>query len=157
LLKIEFYSDFGAEFNSPQMLDFRELYFANGWTPEEEWVRHTLEATAPEGAVEARLAIVFQQPGHATGSVHIDKVSFTAQPQSAAATGSGSGTDSGGRSVQADPESSPSILAGKPGASLRNTYENIAIAVVLLTCLYGVLRLLLRFTLRNNSTTPIEK
>lgn len=75
-LKIEFYDRFGAKFDSPQLLDFEEITIANSATPNDQWQRHELIAQAPAGAIEARVAVVFTQPGTAGGAIHIDAIQF---------------------------------------------------------------------------------
>lgn len=76
LMKIEFYSEWNGRYGSAAMLDEIPLLIANGSTANDLWNDHSLTATAPEGAVEARLAFVFSQPNFDGGAVHIDGVSF---------------------------------------------------------------------------------
>jgi len=75
-LKIEFYDHFGAKFGSGAMLDVQEIVIANASTTNDAWHSHTLTATAPENAVEARLAVVFTQGGTDGGAVFVDSLSF---------------------------------------------------------------------------------
>lgn len=84
-MKIEFYSAFGAKYGGDGMLGEEEIVIADGATPADQWGEHTLTALAPEGAAEARLAIVFHQPGADAGAVHVDGVSFAAIDPAAAA------------------------------------------------------------------------
>ena len=81
LLKIEFYSEFGAKHGSPKMLGEEQITIAAADTPEDIWRRHELSAVTPQGAVEARVALVFCQPRVAPGAVHIDNVNFTVNDQ----------------------------------------------------------------------------
>lgn len=76
LLKIEFYNEFGGKFGTDQMLGQQQITIADRNTPTNVWRPHSLTAVAPAGAVEARIAIVFLQPGTAGGAVHVDSVSF---------------------------------------------------------------------------------
>jgi hypothetical protein len=75
-MKIEFYKRFGDFFGGPAMLGAKELVIADGRTPNDEWITHELAAEVPEGAVEARLAIVFTQPTNQPGAVQVDGVEF---------------------------------------------------------------------------------
>lgn len=83
-LKIEFYSEFGAKYGSAKMLGEESLEIATANTVEDAWHAHELVRTAPAGAVEARLSLVFTQPGQGAGAVHIDDVAFTAVAPAAA-------------------------------------------------------------------------
>lgn len=76
VLKIEFYDRFGAEYGTPSMLGVKELTIANASTPVFEWHTRTIRAKAPQGAVEARVALVFVQPANEGGAVYIDSVKF---------------------------------------------------------------------------------
>jgi hypothetical protein len=76
-MKIEFYNRFGDYFGGPAMLGFEERVIADGSTPTDQWRRHKLTARVPEGAVEARLAIVFGQAANESGAVHIDAAEFS--------------------------------------------------------------------------------
>ncbi|MCA9239657.1 MAG: glycoside hydrolase family 16 protein, partial [Planctomycetales bacterium] len=84
VLKIEYYSQFGAKFGSAAMLGVEEQVFATGASPEDQWTHHELPSVAPAGAVEARLAIVFIQPGQSPGAVHVDGVKLLAAAPAAA-------------------------------------------------------------------------
>lgn len=75
-MRIEFYSEFGAKFDSDKMLHVEQIQIADGSTTVDVWQPHTLSAIAPPNAVEARLAIVFHQPGVDAGAVHVDAVKF---------------------------------------------------------------------------------
>ncbi|MGL4512477.1 MAG: glycoside hydrolase family 30 beta sandwich domain-containing protein [Lacipirellulaceae bacterium] len=78
LMKIEYYSSYGGAFQSPQFLGQQQLTIADGATPDNAWRDHALVGTAPNGAVEARLVLVFHQPVGATGVLHVDSVAFAA-------------------------------------------------------------------------------
>jgi len=76
-MKIEFYSDFGGKHGTPALLNEVASTIANAASANDVWREHALSATAPAGAVEARLAFVFVQPAAGgAGAVHIDDVKF---------------------------------------------------------------------------------
>ena len=76
-MKIEFYNEFGGKYGTSAMLDEITTTIANASSPNDVWRAHEMSAVAPAGAVEARLAFVFTQPGAGNaGAVHIDNVSF---------------------------------------------------------------------------------
>jgi beta-glucanase (GH16 family) len=76
-MRIEFYKDFGGKYQSADFLSESPLTIANSSTPNDVWRTHQLTATAPAGAVEARLSFVFAQPSAGGGgAIHIDDVSF---------------------------------------------------------------------------------
>jgi alpha-glucosidase len=75
-MKIEFYNRWGDYFGGPAMLGAKELRIADGATPTDQWKSHELVADVPEGAVEARLSIVFAQAANEPGAVLIDGVEF---------------------------------------------------------------------------------
>jgi beta-glucanase (GH16 family) len=75
-MKIEFYKRFGDFFGGPAMLGFDERVIADASTPNDVWREHELLAEVPEGAVEARLSIVFAQQFDEPGAVHVDGVQF---------------------------------------------------------------------------------
>jgi beta-glucanase (GH16 family) len=76
-MKIEFYSTFGGKRSSTAFLSEVVSTIANGSSPNDIWRPHELLATAPAGAVEARLALVFlQTAAHGGGAVHFDNVNF---------------------------------------------------------------------------------
>lgn len=75
-LKIEFYSDFGGKHGTPALLSEVAKTIANSAAANDVWETHDLSATAPAGAVEARLALVFIQPANQRGAVHFDNLSF---------------------------------------------------------------------------------
>ena len=71
-MKIEFYSVFGATIGSGDFLGEVSQLIHDGSSAENIWLGHTLEAVAPEDAVEARLSFVFQQPDNDDGAIWID-------------------------------------------------------------------------------------
>jgi glucosylceramidase len=78
LAKIEYYSVYGGAFQSADYLGQQQVTIADGATPGGAWRSHRLVGTAPNGAAEARLVLVFHQPTGGTGAVHVDSVAFTA-------------------------------------------------------------------------------
>ncbi len=76
IMRIEFYNEFGGRRNSSTFLNEATLTIANAASPNDMWRPHELSAVAPAGAVEARLALVFQQQNNAGGAIHVDNVSL---------------------------------------------------------------------------------
>lgn len=77
-LKVEFYSEAGAEYGSASFLGEVSEVIADGNMAEDSWVPSELTATAPTDAVEARLSIVFLQPSsNPGGAVFVDSVTLT--------------------------------------------------------------------------------
>ena len=74
LMKIEFYSEFGAALESSDFLGEVTQVIHDGTSAGDVWHDHVLEAVAPEAAVEARLAFVFRQPDNDDGAIWIDSV-----------------------------------------------------------------------------------
>ena len=76
-LKVEFYSEAGAEYGSPAFLGEEQVMIASGFSPEDTWVPKELSGVVPGNAGEARVAIVFSQsasnPG---GSGFVDSVTL---------------------------------------------------------------------------------
>ena len=95
-LKIEFYNDFGGKYGTSSMLGEFVETIANGSTPNNIWQPHNLTATAPAGAVEARVALVFTQTGNAAGAVHFDNLTFRNLSLPDVADANGDGTVDGG-------------------------------------------------------------
>lgn len=77
-MKIEFYRVFSGKFDSADLVGVEKLVVADAGTENDKWQQRVLEATAPAGAVEARLAIVFEQPGQDAGAVIVDQVELSA-------------------------------------------------------------------------------
>jgi hypothetical protein len=76
LMKIEFYSQAGAEYGSESFLGESIATLADGASVEDVWLNQSLVATAPFNAVEARLAFVFVQPSDEGGAVFIDSAAL---------------------------------------------------------------------------------
>jgi len=77
IMKLDYYSDFGGEFDSSSYLrSSKPLTIANAGTANDVWHAFSLTDTVPDETVEARLAFVFVQPGSDHGAVHIDQVRF---------------------------------------------------------------------------------
>ncbi|WP_197528225.1 glycoside hydrolase family 16 protein [Posidoniimonas polymericola] len=76
-MKIEFYRVFGGKFDSSDLVGVQKLVVADKDAENNKWRRHVLEAIAPAEAVEARVAIVFEQPALDAGAVIIDEVELT--------------------------------------------------------------------------------
>jgi len=79
-MKIEFYSVFGAEFGSDDFLGEVSQLIHDGSTAENIWFDHSIEAIAPQSAVEARLSFIFEQPGTNDGAIWIDSAGLFLQP-----------------------------------------------------------------------------
>jgi len=78
IMKLEYYSSFGGAHGSAEFLEEIALTIADGATAEDLWLGHQITGIAPAGAVEARVAFVFHQPGSMGGAVHVDDVSIVA-------------------------------------------------------------------------------
>ena len=77
LMKVEFYSEAGAEYGSENFLGESILSIADGTMSEDNWESHSHQAYAPLEAVEARLTFSFQQTAaNQGGSVFVDSVTF---------------------------------------------------------------------------------
>ncbi len=77
LMKFDYYSDFGGKFGSTDYLGESPVsLIADANTVNDAWLERTLTDTAPAGAVEARLVMLFVQDNNDGGAVHIDDVSF---------------------------------------------------------------------------------
>lgn len=71
-MKVEFYSTFGATYGSGAFLGETIQVVHDGSSPENIWLNHELEVTAPANAVEARLSFVLNQPSLDDGAIWID-------------------------------------------------------------------------------------
>lgn len=80
-LKIDYYIELYGEFGTPQYNSSDVLILADGNSINDTWSQKEFFSTAPAGAVEAKLAIVFQQRGDTGGAVYIDNVHFSAVPE----------------------------------------------------------------------------
>ena len=76
VMKIDYYRQRYGEFGSADYISSDEILIGDASSPQDAWRDFQLTSTAPGGAVEARLALVFVQPGNEGGAVHIDEVSF---------------------------------------------------------------------------------
>ncbi len=79
-MALEFYSAFGADRNSGDFLEEIVEIVIDGSSQENIWINNSIEAIAPAGAVEARLAFRFNQPGFDNGAVWIDSASLVITP-----------------------------------------------------------------------------
>ena len=75
-LKIEFYQVPNGTYGSGDMLAEFSGTMVHTNTPTNTWVQHTLQAVAPVGSVEARIAVVFTQQNDDPGAVVIDDASM---------------------------------------------------------------------------------
>ncbi|MEM9295928.1 MAG: family 16 glycosylhydrolase, partial [Planctomycetota bacterium] len=76
-MKIEFYSQFGAAYDSEFLLEELETVIGDAFMAQDQWLYHRIVGVAPVGAVEARLAFVFNQPGsNDNGSIFIDSATM---------------------------------------------------------------------------------
>lgn len=80
-LKIDYYNKLYGQFGSSEYISSESIILANAGSPTNQWFNDEILATAPEGAVEARVAIVFRQVSNAGGSVYIDNVQLEVVPQ----------------------------------------------------------------------------
>ncbi|TWU51036.1 Glucan endo-1,3-beta-glucosidase A1 precursor [Rubripirellula tenax] len=76
VLNIDYYNQQYGEFGSGQYIGSDSVVLADGATLNDVWLTRQLSSVVPDGAVEARLALVFVQPQFAGGAVHIDSVRF---------------------------------------------------------------------------------
>ena len=76
VMKIEFYNTLNGRYGSEEMISERTLTIADAAVRQDAWLEHKLVATAPRGAVEARLSFVFVQVEDGRGAVFIDDVEF---------------------------------------------------------------------------------
>ncbi|MEN1678980.1 MAG: glycoside hydrolase family 30 beta sandwich domain-containing protein [Planctomycetota bacterium] len=76
LMKVEYYSSHGGEFQSNEFLGQTEITIADGATAVDQWQPHLIDDVAPAGAVEARFVLVYARAGSATGQVLIDDIGF---------------------------------------------------------------------------------
>ncbi|TWT86204.1 Beta-glucanase precursor [Pseudobythopirellula maris] len=75
-MKIDFYSEYGAKHGGDAMLSEHTQWFADAATPTDLWSKHAMQVVAPDGAEEARLSIVFEQPAYDGGAIHVDNLLF---------------------------------------------------------------------------------
>ncbi|MEM1071891.1 MAG: family 16 glycosylhydrolase [Planctomycetota bacterium] len=94
-LKVEFYSEAGAEYASPAFLGESLAVIADGASPTDTWEYAEVNGVTPPSAVEARVTLVFTQPvPNQGGSVFVDSVAFNTVPCAADVNGDGTLNDS---------------------------------------------------------------
>ena len=71
-MKVEFYDVFGGEYGSGNFLGEVSQLIHDGTTAQGIWHENTLEAIAPQNAVEARLSFLFEQNNNNDGAIWID-------------------------------------------------------------------------------------
>jgi beta-glucanase (GH16 family) len=76
VLKFDYFSKQYGEFGSGDYIGSDSVLLADGTTANDVWLTRQLNSTAPAGAVEARVAIVFGQPLYDGGAVFVDDVTF---------------------------------------------------------------------------------
>ncbi|MEM9752763.1 MAG: glycoside hydrolase family 16 protein [Planctomycetota bacterium] len=76
-MKIEFYDRVGGDYNSSDLLGEWVETVLDGNTTDTDWTQRSLQAIAPEGAVEARLVFSFLQPDNQAGAAWIDAATLT--------------------------------------------------------------------------------
>lgn len=79
-MKVEFYSAFGAASGSDDYLGEVSQLIHDGSSNQNEWLEHSLEAVAPEEAVEARLSFFFHQLDNEGGAIWIDSAGLFLEP-----------------------------------------------------------------------------
>lgn len=77
VMKIEFYREFGASYETAGFISDSGLTVLEAGSTPDEWTQHSLQAWAPAGTVEARASFVFIQNNYDTGQALIDDVTFT--------------------------------------------------------------------------------
>ena len=73
-LKIDYYNKPNGRFGTSDYLYSRSAVIGDGAMQSNQWKRHTIVDTVPAGAVEARVAIVFEQPFDEGGAIYVDDV-----------------------------------------------------------------------------------
>jgi beta-glucanase (GH16 family) len=76
-LKIDYYREQYGQFETSDYISSDVVVLANASSVNNAWFNRQLFSTAPAGAVEARLALVFVQQGNAAGAVYVDNVQFS--------------------------------------------------------------------------------
>ncbi|HNO78094.1 MAG TPA: family 16 glycosylhydrolase [Phycisphaerae bacterium] len=71
-LKIEFYQVANGVYGTSDLISEFSTSMVHANTPTNTWVEHTLQAVAPTGTVEVRIAVVFTQLNDDPGAVIID-------------------------------------------------------------------------------------
>lgn len=80
-LKIDYYSELYGEFGADEYIGSDSIVLADGSSLNDQWFNKELLSIAPEDAVEARLAIVFEQQANASGAVYVDNVQLFVVPE----------------------------------------------------------------------------
>ena len=75
-IKIDYYRKQHGLFGSADYIRSDSVSLANSLTANNQWHTRELVSTVPQGAVEARLVLLFIQPDNAGGAVHVDNVQF---------------------------------------------------------------------------------
>lgn len=75
-LKIDYYRKVFGQFGSADYISSEIVVLADGASMNDVWLSGQLNSIVPNGAVEARLAIVFRQQNNSAGAVFIDNVNF---------------------------------------------------------------------------------
>ena len=75
--KIDYYSKNYGLFGTSEYISSSSITIADGSTQNNTWMDNELVSIVPNGAVEARLAIVFEQNNNDGGAVYVDDVQFT--------------------------------------------------------------------------------
>ena len=86
-LKIDYYRKQHGEFGSADFIESDWVSLATGLTANDQWLTRELTSTVPQGAVEARLAIVFVQEDNAGGAVFVDNIQFGLEAEEPALLG----------------------------------------------------------------------
>lgn len=76
-LKIDYYRELYGEFGQEEYISSDWIVLVDGNSVNDQWIEGKVNSIAPEGAVEARLALVFRQQDNAAGAVYIDNVRFS--------------------------------------------------------------------------------
>ena len=77
-LKVEFYTQFGAGFESPQYLGQEILTIGDASSLTDQWLDHQLSVDVPANAVEARTTVILVEGGGTpTGQIQVDGLALT--------------------------------------------------------------------------------
>ena len=79
-MKFEFYSRFGADYDSTARLSETAVVIADTDTQPNVWEFQQLIAQVPAGTAEARLVLVFDETDATFGAVYLDAISFDVIP-----------------------------------------------------------------------------
>lgn len=90
-LKIDYYREQYGQFGTNEYISSDSIVLANASSLNNVWLNGRLMSTAPQGAVEARLALVFIQRNNAGGAVYVDNVQFGVIPEPTTCTALGLG------------------------------------------------------------------